>query len=83
MGSRWSCVSRPTRRDARSATSTVLNSSCLNIPINQAEFTGTKLTFGMAVGAKYTGELAADKLTGEWAQPGLPQPLPLVLTREK
>lgn len=55
----------------------------LNIPINQAEFTGTKLTFGMAVGAKYTGELAADKLTGEWAQPGLPQPLPLVLTREK
>lgn len=55
----------------------------LNIPITQAELVGTKLTFGMAVGAKYTGELAGDKLTGEWAQPGLPNPLPLVLTHEK
>ena len=55
----------------------------LNIPLTQAELTGTKLTFGMAVGAKYTGELADGKLTGEWSQPGLPKPLPLVLTREK
>jgi hypothetical protein len=55
----------------------------LNIPIAQAEFSGTKLTFSLAVGAKYTGELAGDKVTGEWAQQGLPKPLPLVLTREK
>jgi hypothetical protein len=55
----------------------------LNIPITEAAFASGKLTFGMAVGAKYTGELAGDKLTGEWSQPGLPKPLPLVLTREK
>jgi hypothetical protein len=55
----------------------------LNIAITSAAVTGTKLTFGMAVGAKYTGDLAADKLTGEWTQPGIPQPLPLVLTRGK
>jgi hypothetical protein len=55
----------------------------LNIPIIQAQFTGTKLSFGLAVGARYTAELAANTLTGEWAQTGLPKPLPLVLTREK
>jgi hypothetical protein len=55
----------------------------LNIPIKEAELAGTKLTFGVAYGAKYTGELAGTKLTGEWTQPGLPKPLPLVLTREK
>ncbi len=55
----------------------------LNIPIKDAELAGTKLTFGVAYGAKYTGELAGGKLTGEWTQPGLPKPLPLVLTREK
>jgi hypothetical protein len=55
----------------------------LNIPIKEAELAGTKLTFGIAYGAKYTGELAGSKLTGEWTQPGLSKPLPLVLTREK
>lgn len=53
----------------------------LNIPINEAKLAGTKLTFGLAYGARYTGELAGSKLTGEWMQPGLQKPLPLVLTR--
>jgi hypothetical protein len=55
----------------------------LNIPITQAELTGTKLTFGVSTGGKYEAELGSGKLTGEWTQPGLPKPLPLVLTREK
>lgn len=55
----------------------------LNIPIKEAELAGTKLTFGIAYGAKYTGELAGGKLRGEWTQPGIPKPLPLVLTREE
>jgi len=55
----------------------------LNLAINSAELAGTKLTFGLTFGARYTGELAGNKLTGEWTQPGLPNPLPLVLTREK
>jgi hypothetical protein len=54
----------------------------LNIPIKQAELTGTRLTFSVAYGAKFGGELAGDKLTGEWTQPGVPNPLPLALTRE-
>jgi hypothetical protein len=41
-------------------------------------------TFGIAAfAAKYTGELADDKLTGESTQYGFPKPLPLKLTREK
>lgn len=55
----------------------------LNLPIKEAELAGTKLTFGMAFGAKYTGELSGSKLTGQWTQIGLPNPLPLTLTREK
>jgi hypothetical protein len=55
----------------------------MTFPINEAKLAGTKLTFGLPIGAKYTGELAGGKLTGEWSQPGLPKPLPLVLTREK
>ncbi len=54
-----------------------------NVPITKAKFAGTKLTFGMAFGAKYTGKLADNKLTGEWTQAELPSPLPLALTREK
>jgi hypothetical protein len=55
-----------------------------NIPITEATLAGTKLTFGIAgFGAKYTGELAGDKLTGEWIQLGMPAPAPLVLTRDK
>ncbi len=55
-----------------------------NIPINEARLEGTKLTFGVAgFGAKYTGELAGGKITGEWIQLGMPKPAPLVLTREK
>jgi hypothetical protein len=55
-----------------------------NIPISEAKLEGTKLTFGIAgFGATYTGELAADKLTGEWMQAGMPKPAPLVLTRGK
>jgi hypothetical protein len=55
-----------------------------NALLTQAELAGTKLTFGIAsFGAKYTGELAGDKLTGEWTQFGMPKPAPLVLTREK
>jgi hypothetical protein len=56
----------------------------LNVPITEATLVGSKLTFGIAgAGAKYTGDLAGDKLTGEWSQLGLPKPIPLVLTREK
>jgi hypothetical protein len=54
----------------------------LNLVINKAELAGTKLTFSVSYGAKYLAELAGDKLTGEWTQPGLPNPLPLTLTRE-
>lgn len=55
-----------------------------NIPVTEARLAGTKLTFGVAgFGAKYTGELAGDKLTGEWIQLGMPAPAPLVLTRDK
>jgi hypothetical protein len=55
----------------------------LNIPIKEAAVAGTKLTFSTVGGGKYTGELAGNKLTGEWMQPGLAKPLPFVLTREK
>jgi hypothetical protein len=55
----------------------------LNLPIKEAELAGAKLTFGMAFGAKYTGELSGSKLTGQWTQIGLPSPLPLTLTREE
>jgi hypothetical protein len=54
----------------------------LNIPIKQAELAGAKLTFSVAYGAKFAGELAGNTVTGEWTQPGVPNPLPLVLTRE-
>ena len=55
----------------------------LNIPMKEAELAGTKLTFDLSIGAKYTAELAGGKLTGEWTQPGSRNPVPLVLTREK
>jgi hypothetical protein len=55
-----------------------------NIPITQANLTGTKFTFGLGgIGGKFVGDLADGKLTGEWTQSGLPKPLPFVLTREK
>ena len=55
----------------------------MSFPIKEAELAGTKLTFGVSYGAKFTGEVAAGKMTGEWAQGNLPKPLPIVLTREK
>ena len=55
----------------------------LNMPMKEAELAGTKLTFGLSIGAKYTAELAGGKLTGEWTQPGSRNPVPLVLTRDK
>jgi hypothetical protein len=55
-----------------------------NIPISEAKLAGTKVTLSMAgFGGKYTGELAGDKMTGEWIQLGLQKPLPFTLTREK
>ena len=60
-----------------------LQQNILNLSIKEARLAGTKLTFGLSVGATYTGELAGATLTGEWMQPGLTKPLPLVLTREK
>jgi hypothetical protein len=55
-----------------------------NIPITEAKLEGTKFMFGIAgFGAKYTGDLAAGKLTGEWTQLGMPKPAPLVLNRDK
>ncbi len=60
------------------------NQNLPNIPITDARLEGTKLTFGISgFGAKYTGELAGNKLTGEWTQMGMPKPAPLVLTRDK
>jgi hypothetical protein len=56
----------------------------LNTPITEAELVGTQLTFGIpALGAKYSGELAGSKLTGEWTQLGMPRPTPLALARTK
>jgi len=60
-----------------------LQQNLLNLPIKEAGLSGTRLTFGLAAGPKYTGELAGDKVAGQWSQPGLPQPLPLELTRQK
>ena len=60
-----------------------LQQNMLNLPIKETTLAGNKLTLALAVGAKFTGELAGDKVSGEWNQPGLPKPLPLVLTREK
>jgi hypothetical protein len=60
-----------------------LQQNLLNLSVNETSLVGTKFTFGLAMGAKYSGELAGTKLTGEWTQPGLPKALPLVLTREK
>ena len=55
-----------------------------NSPITEVELAGTKLTFVIpGFGEKYTGELAGSKWTGEFTQPGIPKPIPLVLTREK
>jgi len=59
-----------------------LTQKLLNIPISAATLAWTKLSFEVAgIGAKYTADLAGATLTGEWTQPGVPMPLPLVLTR--
>lgn len=61
-----------------------LQQKILNIPITEGSLAGTKLTFGISgFGAKYTADLGAGTLTGEWTQAGLPNALPLVLTRDK
>lgn len=55
-----------------------------NIPINEAKLEGAKFMFGIGgFGAKYTGDLTGDKVTGEWIQLGMPKPAPLVLTKDK
>ena len=54
-----------------------------NFPIKEAALAGTKLTFGVTYGAKFSAELAGDTLTGQWVQAGFDKPLPLVLTRGK
>ncbi|MEO8016571.1 MAG: hypothetical protein ABI769_02055 [Pseudomonadota bacterium] len=71
--------------DAQGRTQGIFDSTQqqMSFPIKEAALAGTKLTFGVSYGAKYTAELAGGKLTGEWMQPGLPKPLPLVLTRGK
>ena len=54
------------------------------IPITEVALDGTRLTFGIAgYGARYTGQLGGDKLTGEWSQLGMPKPVALELTRGK
>jgi hypothetical protein len=55
----------------------------MNIPLTEAKVTGTKLEFGLGFGGRYSGDMADGKVTGEWRQPGIPNPLPLVLSREK
>jgi hypothetical protein len=55
----------------------------MSFPIKEAELAGSKLTFGVSYGAKFAGEIAGGKMTGEWAQANLPKPLPIALTREK
>ena len=71
--------------DAQGRTQGIFDSTQqhFSFPITEAQLAGTKVTFGVSYGAKYTAELAGSKLTGEWTQPGLPKPLPLVLTREE
>lgn len=59
------------------------NQNLPNIPITEASLDGTKLTFGITgFGAKYTGELAGARLTGEWIQTGMPKAVPLEFTRD-
>jgi hypothetical protein len=59
------------------------NQKLSSIPVTDVKLAGTKLTFAVAgFGAKYTGDVAGNKLTGEWMQVGMPKPAPLVLTRE-
>lgn len=61
-----------------------LQQNILNIPVTDGALAGTKLNFGVSgFGAKFSGNLAGDKLAGEWSQMGLPKPLPLELKREK
>jgi len=71
--------------DAQGRTAGVFDSTkqYMSFPIKDAQLAGTKLTFGVSYGARYTAELAGSTMTGTWTQPGLPKPLPLVLTREK
>jgi hypothetical protein len=59
------------------------NQNLPNIPITEAGLSGAKLTFGIAgFGGKYSGDLAGDKVTGEWIQAGMTNAVPLVLTRD-
>lgn len=59
------------------------NQNLPDIPITSATSDGTTLTFGIAgFGAKYTGKLAGDKLTGEWIQTGMPNAVPLEFKRD-
>lgn len=60
-----------------------LQQNMLNLPIKTAKLSGTTVVFELAVGAQFTGELAGNKMTGQWTQPGLPKPFPLEVTREK
>lgn len=60
-----------------------LQQNLLNLPIKSARLAGQTVAFELSVGASYSGELAGNKMTGQWSQPGLPKPFPLELTREK
>ena len=60
-----------------------LQQNLLNLPIKTAKLSGTTVMFELAVGANYTGELAGNKMAGQWTQAGVPKPFPLELTREK
>jgi hypothetical protein len=54
-----------------------------DLPITAASLAGSKVSFRIAViGADYAGDLAGGKITGEWKQPGMPNPAPLALQRE-
>ncbi len=90
---RWSGILGPIKvvvrfeSDAQGRTLGFFDSPDQNIsgiPITEVALNGTRFSFGIAgYGAKYTGDLAGARITGEWMQLGMPNPAPLTLTREK
>lgn len=89
---RWSGILGPIKvvvrfeSDAQGRTQGFFDSPDQNIsgiPITEVSLEGARFSFGIAgYGAKYTGDLAGGKVTGEWIQLGMPKAVPLVLTRE-
>lgn len=57
--------------------------NALDLPVKSAKLAGTKVVFELGFGAEFSGELAGDKMIGQWTQPGAAKPFQLELTRGK